>query len=865
MVCVNRTAVGLPSFSKRSNKRTVASSTSDLLGMNDRGAHMKNTTRELLTFAATCLAISAASQADERGPESTNSQVGKFVDTQGGGGSTQAAIHLANLRWEQVSDTGSPRGRAVNVKGDDQRKSTTLEEIVVTATKRRELLQDVPISIAVVTADDIDRKGLVGAEYLRGIPGVNQMEGGHLGQAIIIRGLETGTSNQNFGAGGTMVATYFGETPTTTSGGLSGSTSIDLKLVDIARVEVLRGPQGTAFGNSSMGGVVRTIPVLPDLDNFEGKVAAGYSVTSGFGDDNYNIQAVGNLPLLQDKLAVRVVGYRFEDSGYYRNVAGSDADYQAAIAPFGGQPFAVDEDDVGASRFTGGRISALLQVNDALKFTVSYLHQETETDGWGAANSGRFEQTLLQVAPEHVVRRGHTGPFFDTEIDLANAVMELDFEQVNLLATYSYTKSKSAYDWVFSSYLLPWPASEYSPSNHRAHVGEVRMATKFDGPWNFLVGVYTEDLKDDGQQDDLWHGDLGANPLAPGERFLAHLLDQRELEQKAVFGEVAWRIVKNLTLTGGARMYDYERTYRLDADGPFFGEGGVHEGSEGDASGTIFRANLSYELGAGAMVYGGWSQGFRLGRPQVGLPVGTCDVDGNGVVDGTNLTLASLKQVGSDEVDNYEIGGKFALFDNRMMIDAAVFRMDWSDMPIALRTDEFTELCHLGAAGAAGVSTNAGKARSEGVELQANFRIGDSFRVDIGGSYIKAELAEDALGVGREGDRLPGTPEVSANLGLEYEFDIAGRKPSLRLDTTYVSDFYTSVRPPPPGAGRAGDYVKLDAAARFPLRNFNLDIFVRNLTNEDAFTARLVNIANAPYFGSRMRPRTVGLQLSYDF
>jgi iron complex outermembrane receptor protein len=140
--------------------------------------------------------------------------------------------------------------------------SSRIEHIVVTARKRAERIEDVPVSIAVVTVDDIDRRGLVSSEdYLRGMPGVNQGRD-HAGQTVVIRGIESSPSYQNWYSG-TTVATYFGETPTTNSAGLSGGTNVDLKLVDIQRVEVLRGPQGTAIGSSSLGGAVRTIPIAP--------------------------------------------------------------------------------------------------------------------------------------------------------------------------------------------------------------------------------------------------------------------------------------------------------------------------------------------------------------------------------------------------------------------------------------------------------------------------------------------------------------------------------------------------------------------------------------------------------------------------
>jgi len=187
-------------------------------------------------------------------------------------------------------------------------KSDQLQQVVVTATKRAENIQDVPFSITAITADDIDRRGLVGEQdYLRGIPGVNQLENPN-GGAIVIRGIDTGPEFQNYYVGAT-VATYFGEAQTTTSAGTNVNANIDLKLVDIERVEVLRGPQGTAFGDAALAGAVRTIPNPPQLNTLEGKFSAGYSETSGPGAHNYSFQGVANIPLVEDRLAIRAVAY----------------------------------------------------------------------------------------------------------------------------------------------------------------------------------------------------------------------------------------------------------------------------------------------------------------------------------------------------------------------------------------------------------------------------------------------------------------------------------------------------------------------------------------------------------------------------
>src|SRR6185437_4894654 len=333
------------------------------------------------------------------------------------------------------SDARAPTDEADLQASHDDR-IQTVSEVIVTAQKRKQNILDVPISITAINSEDIERRKLVGADdYLRGLPGVNQTNEAE-GQTITIRGLETSPAAQNFSSGNT-VATYFGETATTNSAGLAGDTNVDLKLVDIERVEVLRGPQGTAFGSSSLGGAVRTIPVAPKLDRVEGKVNASYSDTSGLNGQNYDAQGVINIPLVADMLAVRAVAYNFRDAGYYRNVAGSDPALQATFARYGAQSSAVDFRQVGGTDTWGGRLAMLLQPTDDFKLTVSYLTQESGSTGFGFANRPGYVQALPLVAPQQAID-GTRQPASQTKIQIANATGELDLHWADLLATYSY-------------------------------------------------------------------------------------------------------------------------------------------------------------------------------------------------------------------------------------------------------------------------------------------------------------------------------------------------------------------------------------------------------------------------------------------
>jgi outer membrane receptor protein involved in Fe transport len=751
--------------------------------------------------------------------------------------------------------------RVVQAQSSDNHPSTEdsqnlkLEEILVTATKRQERIQDVPLSITAVTADEIDRRGLVSAEdYLRGIPGVSQISNS-LGQSIVIRGIETSPGSLNNFFSGTTIATYFGETSTSNTAGLTGNSNVDVKLVDIERVEVLRGPQGTAFGNSALGGTVRTIPVAPKLDRLEGKASANYSASSGTGGDNHMIQAVANLPLVQDKFAIRAAAYQFEDSGFYRNRAGSDPDFQSAAAFFGASAFATNQDEVGSSNFTGGRIAALLQATDDLKLTLSYLTQKTEVDGYAITTAGGYEQALMQVAPQHVIR-GQRHGVSDTDMDLANATMEYDLGWGNVLATFSHIGSGSTYALPFYLPVLPGlPLSESGSGEHREHSGEIRLTTQLDGSLNFLAGLYAEKLED---ESDISYYEYG-NPQPFGtDEFLGEILEQRDLKQKAAFAEITWKFLRNFTLTGGARAYDYERG--AHADNSAF-TGGVVTTTENDtdASGTSFRGNLSYKPTEDSLVYAGWSQGFRLGKAQTGLPAGLCDQLGDGIVDGTQITIAGTRVVNSDEVDNYEIGTKLAFLSRRLTLAADVYRIDWSGVPFTVSVPSSAPSSCAGL----GYVANAGAARSEGVELEGTLHVADNLRVDFGGSSMRARLARDAPNLtpaAFEGDRLPGSPKINANLGLQYEFSIAGYPAFMRADSIYVGPFFGDLQESP--ETRAGDYVKVDATARVTVRKLIIELFVRNLTNVDEFT---FHGSGGIIAGYQLRPRTVGLQLGYSF
>lgn len=245
----------------------------------------------------------------------------------------------------------------------DESKESNNNVVLVTAGKRgASALQDVPMSISVATSDMIEKKGLVGMEdYLSTLPATNFLERGAGRNGIIIRGVTASPQSDS------TVGVYIDETPVSGLGDFGGGNP-DLKFVDMARIEVLRGPQGTLYGDGSIAGTIRAIPNEPELNVFSGNIAGNFSSTADQGGDNTMLQGVFNLPVVEDSFALRIVGYDYDNSGYYESISGSNAAKQTWAQAFGG--IATDKSDVGSDEYTGGRITALWQVTDDFDATL---------------------------------------------------------------------------------------------------------------------------------------------------------------------------------------------------------------------------------------------------------------------------------------------------------------------------------------------------------------------------------------------------------------------------------------------------------------------------------------------------------------
>lgn len=762
-------------------------------------------------------------------------------------------FRLAQVDQGQTAGGGQVESSSAASDDDAERRRQNIEEVIVTAQKREERLQDVPISIAVIGNQDIERRGLIGMEdYLRSIPGVAQIDRGSIDNAIIIRGITTSPSVENFGSGAT-VATYFNETPITAAAGLLGG-GIDARPVDIERIEVLRGPQGTTYGSSSLGGTLRIIPVKPELGEFGAKVIGSYSVTSGIGSDNSILQSVVNIPVA-DRFAIRAVGYRYDDSGIYRNNVGADANAAALATTWGiADQITGYTPSVGRMETTGARLAALWQITDALQFNLEYLTQDIEQEGFPAATSGTFGQISFPITPA-ARRDGMKQEGYRNGLDLVSATIDYDLGWGALTSATSWVDGETdgvrdawGVSTAFGGFSLP------DRSTFESFTQELRLASRLAGPVQFLAGLYYEDINPTNFQLLIPFGAPAVNRWATNPAFLA----DRDFTttQRAVFGELSYELTDSLKLTAGVRHFDYDKRERLLREGGLVGVplgAGVPVVTKSNEADETYKVNLAYKPTETTMVYALWSQGFRLGKPATRLsPI--CDADNDGVVDGTGVPIASTSQVNSDFLDNYELGGKFSLLDRRLQVDVAVYHIDWTGLPV----NALAPACNLA------YVANAGSAQSDGAEVQASWLAMQGLRFDFGVGYTRAELAEDVPLQGwREGARLPGSPKVNANLAAQYDFNLGPRAAFVRLDSLYADTYFGDLLET--ARLESGGYISVGARAGMKFGELGIELYGRNLTDEDEATWRsTANTASATNT-YRLRPRTVGLQLSYEF
>ena len=741
--------------------------------------------------------------------------------------------------------------------------SEALEEVVVTATKRAESIQDVPLAVSAISAGDILARGLSQySDYLNGLPGVSFQDGGPGQSQIHIRGVVA-----NEGGGGTAsVATYFGETVTsvlTISGGKP-----NLRLVDVDRVEVLRGPQGTLFGANSLAGVVRVVPAAANLTDFQVDLGTRGFTTAHSGDASYHLEGVINMPLIQERLALRVVAYQDDIAGYIDNVtaARGPTDYSFLNDLFKGLPDgttpagtlvipgnpAFTRKDINSESTWGARATLAWQVSERLRFDLTQVVQDVTLE-----SQPHVDPTIggyAQERPMDLISQAK-----NTErIDISTLVASYDWDAVSLVSASNYTKLKTGYRDDASIFVqgilgVPVPWEDRTGSEGEVFTQEVRLQSRGGSPLQWLAGLFYLDQKADVSQtvfdrscpscfstldfgDDIAIGTVG-NP-----RFVNQ-------EQRSIFGEVSYDFGRRWTLGVGGRYLE-EDVERLQS--PLVGwlAGGFTPAEtprEGSSSEVNPSAYLRFKATEDTTLYVQTARGFRSPQTNNALAyTGLCAPEAAAV------GLGPLTE--PDTLWNYELGVKSRLAGGRLGVNAAIYKQEWKGVQLPVQF----------ACGSGGV-INGGDVSGHGAELELNARLSDGWQLNLAANYGHNEFDSVKQNIGfAVGDRLPGSAETNGSAGVQYNFALSAEWTGFaRADYVYVGSTPYQFGQVDPVVVHLDSYDLTNLRVGLQRDNLALELFGRNITDQRA----VVNTID-PSQGNRQylaRPRQIGVEVRYSF
>jgi iron complex outermembrane recepter protein len=724
-----------------------------------------------------------------------------------------------------------------------------LEEVVVTATKRSESIQDVPVAVSALSSADIQTRGFTQyADFLNTLPGVFFQDSGPGVSQVRIRGISASE-----GGVPSTTASYFGEAVTSVLTNQGGKPN--LRLVDIDRIEVIRGPQGTLFGANALAGVIRTIPAAPDTEKLVASIGTRGFTTAHSEDESYHIEGVLNIPLVPNRLALRVVGYKDDIAGYLDNVAPAQTavDYSAAAELPDGTLVtpaipAFTRRDINSEDTWGARTSLSWHATDELRFDLSYTTQDVRLNSEPHAmptSGGDYTQTR----PLDAFESGGYGE----RLHLTTAVASYDWEAASLVSASSWIRMNRFADQDITflanlSFGAPIPWSLRDRSIGRLFTQEIRLQSRGDAPFQWLLGGFLLSQKSDFSQLVLDFSCPACLPeVAAGQRFALNAPLQRfsEQEQYSFFTEVSYAFSPRWTLGLGARYLNDEVTA---IGGP--AEGILVGGSpppDPTVSGTKTELNpsayLRFKPIESTTLYLQAARGFRSGQVNPLLPA-QC------LAEASESGLAQVTE--PDTLWNYELGLKALFAEGRFSLNGAVFRHNWEGVQLGK-----TLVC-----GFSGI-LNGGDVTGRGAELEVVAQPNDAWRFNASVSYARNRFENVVAGTDfADGERLPDAPENNASLGVQYNFPLGTAWAGFaRADYVHVGNVRS----------KFGDTIVIRHDA-FETANVRLgfqrdalavELFGRNITDERA----VLETTNPQFGGNQLliRPREVGVELRYQF
>jgi iron complex outermembrane recepter protein len=739
--------------------------------------------------------------------------------------------------------------------------SNSLDEVVVTANKlNSQKVLDIPVSIQAISGETLQAAGVSGFMDVAGqIPGLSVQDLGPGDKKYVIRGINS--------TGDSTIGVYYGEAVVSGSNADDGGGfQSDIRLYDLDRVEVLRGPQGTLYGASSMSGTIRFIPKSPDLNTLGGYLTVEGSDTA-HASGNYNFNGALNLPIIDGVLGLRLVGWKLYNSGYIDQVrVGQGASGQPL-----GYVKGVNDDDVG-----GGRAILRYQPTDKLNIELNYTSQTETSDGSSrytpagvtAFNAGPGS-TIPPIQGCDLCNTDVTRSPWSDNIKVFGATVTYDTGFGTVTGTTNQFNRRTDFGFdstpILVSFDVPVPAQTFEPRDREVNSSEIRYASAFDSPVNFVAGVYREHEHQVLDVQVIATNSLG-EPIGPfcspnscdaltypgtGSTFFGRQ-DERWATSYAGFGEATWKITDAWTAVAGIRYFTESLEGVQTQTHPFGGFPGSPTlvplpDPDETFNKVTWKANLSYKFSEALLGYGTVSTGFRSG----GL---------NAVSEPFEPIPAAYSP---DTLTNYELGAKGRLADGMFDYQADVYYIRWSNMQVQQTTAD-AAFVYQG---------NAGDATVKGVEFEFTAHPMQYLSATLSGSYSDAYLTEGATPeqyalnptLGRTGDAIPNVPKFQAYLNLKYQAPIGnGWDGMVAADATYrdaVDAYFSSNKqfnlPLAP-------YTLVGLRMGLIHGPWSVTAFARNLTDNRAQVSA-INSTQDPSALLTVRPRTIGLTMTRTF
>ncbi len=725
-----------------------------------------------------------------------------------------ASVRLADASPGAISESDDAAD------GSASSRSKALDEVLVTAEKRTERLQDVPVPVTSISADTLTATNQVRLQdYYTNIPGLSVTPNTQSQQLLSIRGISTGVSNPTVGI--TIDGAPFGSS--TNNGG--GSVVPDIDPSDLARIEVLRGPQGTLYGASSMGGLINFVTLDPSTRGVEGRMQAGLTDVKNGTGVGYSASGSVNMPVA-DTLAFRASGFFRDDPGYIDNPI-------------------LHENGLNDARARGGLLSGLWRPVDTFSLKLTALYQQITG---GGSSDVDIASNLSGLQQNYVPGAGA----YDRKVQSysVNANARLGIFDLTSVTGYNVNAFSDSIDFGYR--YGPLTNLKYGVAgaplfNQNAtdkFTQELRVAASFGPHLDWLLGgFYTHEHSS--YEQDL----MAENPLTGV--IVADTLTVKfptTYSEYAGFTDLTWHFTDQFDIQIGARESHDKETYHSTEIAPLVGLTTpiINPGVASNANAFTYLVTPRLKLTPDMMVYARFASGYRAGGPNLSPGPGT------------------PSQYDPDKTQNYEIGTKSQFFDHRLSIEASLYYIDWRDIQIIL-TNPQSGLSY---------TANGSRAKSDGLELSIQSRPLAGLTVSGWAVWNAAALTQAfppmvSQAYGASGDRLPYSSRFSGNLSLEEEFPLSANLSGfVGGAVSYLGNregpFEGLSKGVPMARQYFPAYAKTDLRAGIRLDTWTVNLFVNNVTDRLGVLTGGIGYT-PPYAFQYIQPRTVGLSVIETF